>query len=97
MKTFHITVAIISVLTFFACESNNQSPQEIEVKVATPHAMNMAEKLDVAVVNQLDPICQMKTADHLSDTITYKGHLYGFCSSGCKQTFSKNPENYIHD
>jgi YHS domain-containing protein len=42
-----------------------------------------------------DPVCDMnvdeKTAQWKSD---YQGQTYYFCSSGCKQTFDKEPEKY---
>ena len=59
--------------------------------------MKATQKLDVAVVNEFDPICGMKTADHLSDTTTYNGKTYGFCSTMCKDEFLKNPEKHIHE
>lgn len=44
----------------------------------------------------IDPICRMivdeKTAKFTS---MYKGKTYYFCAPGCKQTFDKNPEQYI--
>ena len=49
---------------------------------------------NVKVVNTEDPVCQMKTADFLKDTLDYKGKKYGFCSEHCKKEFLKNPEKY---
>lgn len=51
---------------------------------------------NIKVVNELDPVCQMKTADFLKDTAVYKNETYGLCSSGCKETFKKNPEKYAN-
>lgn len=48
----------------------------------------------VKVDNEIDPICEMTTADHLNDTLHYKEKIYGFCSSHCKKEFKKNPEKY---
>jgi YHS domain-containing protein len=31
----------------------------------------------------------------VSDTVTYKGKLYGFCSKMCKDEFLKTPEKYL--
>lgn len=43
-----------------------------------------------------DPVCGMdvdeKKAAGKSD---YKGQVYYFCSSGCKQSFDKDPERFI--
>lgn len=43
-----------------------------------------------------DPVCGMqidpKTAAGKSE---YQGQTYYFCSLGCKQSFDKNPEQYV--
>lgn len=40
-----------------------------------------------------DHICGMTLSEgHIADTIHYNGQVYGFCSSTCKEEFSKNPE-----
>lgn len=63
------------------------------------HASSMSATTDllgkVQVVNPLDPICEMSTAEHLYDTVQYKNKVYGFCSSGCKEEFKKSPEKYV--
>lgn len=48
----------------------------------------------VKVVNADDPICHMKTAEFLKDTVNYKGKIYGFCSDHCKSEFKKNSAKY---
>lgn len=52
-------------------------------------------KLNVKVVNEEDPICGMKTAQFLKDTLTYNKKLYGFCGTHCKEAFKKEPRKYI--
>ena len=47
------------------------------------------------VENEIDPICNMKTEGHVSDTVVYKNKVYGFCSSYCKDEFKKDPEKYV--
>ena len=59
-------------------------------KVQAPPA-----KLNVKVVNEEDPICGMKTAHFLKDTLTYKKKVYGFCNTRCKETFKKSPKKYL--
>lgn len=62
------------------------------------HTYKMKPKTDlkgIKVVNTLDPICQMKTAEFLKDTALYKGKTYGFCSDYCKKEFKKNPAKYV--
>jgi YHS domain-containing protein len=46
-------------------------------------------------VNEEDPICGMKTAQFLKDTLTYNKKLYGFCGTHCKEAFKKEPKKYI--
>jgi putative intracellular protease/amidase/YHS domain-containing protein len=45
--------------------------------------------------NTKDFICSMPLTACIADTAQYKGKVYGFCSSGCKDEFLKNPPNYI--
>lgn len=52
-------------------------------------------KLNVKVVNEEDPICGMKTAQYLKDTITYDKKVYGFCGTHCKEVFKKEPKKYV--
>ena len=52
-------------------------------------------KLNVNVVNEEDPICGMKSAQFLKDTLTYNKKLYGFCGTHCKEAFKKEPKKYI--
>jgi len=42
-----------------------------------------------------DPVCGMALSDGVADTVTYNGLLYGFCSTGCKEDFLKEPSKYI--
>ena len=40
-----------------------------------------------------DHICGMTLQDgNIADTTTYNGKIYGFCATGCKEEFLKNPE-----
>ena len=91
-----IVLSILSV-SLFSCAKEQPKQEDFEVKHVSHEEMKAATKLDVAVVNDVDPICGMKTADHLSDTATYKEKTYGFCSTMCKDEFLKNPEKHIHE
>jgi len=86
MKNLVLIGAVVFALV--SCEKKN-----LEVK----HASEMESGLQISakVVNEEDPVCQMKTAEHLSDTLTYKGQVYGFCSSMCKDEFKKTPDSYL--
>ncbi len=42
-----------------------------------------------------DPVCNMKVEDQKGDTIHYKGHIFGFCSKGCRASFMKAPDSFL--
>lgn len=72
------------------------SQQSTETQKVNKDGRKMtAQKLNVKVVNDEDPICHMKTAQFLKDTTVYKGKTYGFCNTYCKQEFKKNPKKYV--
>lgn len=40
-----------------------------------------------------DHSCGMTLKDgHINDTVLYNGKIYGFCATGCKEEFLKDPE-----
>jgi len=45
--------------------------------------------------NTKDFACGMPLTAGVGDTAHYKGKLYGFCSTGCKNEFEKHPEQYL--
>lgn len=47
------------------------------------------------VFNKIDPICNMETKNHVSDTAYFDNKTYGFCSVYCKDEFKKNPRKYV--
>jgi len=85
---------LLITLTATAIISCNQN-KEIEIKQADEQMVYQAKGLDVKVDNKIDPVCEMDIDQHLSDTIHYAGKIYGFCSSGCKETFAQNPETFL--
>jgi len=51
---------------------------------------------DLKYANTIDFYCKMNINEFgVSDTVTYKGKLYGFCSKICKEEFIKTPEKYL--
>lgn len=93
----NIFALTILAIAFTSCNKEQAKQEEFEVQHVSNEEMKAVKKLDVAVVNEVDPICGMKTADHLSDTANYEGKTYGFCSTMCKEEFLKNPESHIHE
>src|SRR5512137_813916 len=44
----------------------------------------------------VDPVCGMTVVKaNAKATFDYKGTTYYFCSTGCKDSFAKEPEKYI--
>lgn len=90
------TILAITILSIFSIScGEKQEHKEMEVKSANAEVMHAAHNLDVKVENKIDPICEMETEGHVSDTIHYEGKVYGFCSSGCKEEFAKNPTAHL--
>ena len=87
---------IILMASFIIAACNNikdehkMSEKEVKKDTLTEHTINPG-----LLVNKKDPICEMPVAAGVSDTVTYKGNLLGFCSSECKAEFMKKPEDYI--
>lgn len=42
-----------------------------------------------------DPVCHMKLSADDKATFAYKGQVYGFCSSGCRDRFAAHPEQFL--
>jgi len=91
MKKNKILILTILIFTIVSCEKK----EEIKVHQVDEEQMQAVNKLDVKVVNANDPVCGMSTAEFLSDTIQYKGEIYGFCSESCKNEFAKNPDKFL--
>lgn len=98
------TITLLSITAFsliaFSCSKDQNTSNDVEVTVAEDHpteAMTKGNKLNVEVVNELDPICGMDNATHLKDTANYKGKTYGFCNTMCKEKFLENPEEYVNE
>lgn len=83
-----IVATVMLFASILSCAQ--ETPKVKHVAKAKPQA----DLKKVKVVNAIDPICQMKTADAVSDTAIYKKKVYGFCSGFCKKEFKKNPAKY---
>lgn len=44
----------------------------------------------------IDPVCGMEVDEQSAAAQSeYQGTTYYFCSQGCKQSFDRNPEQYV--
>lgn len=66
----------------------NGDTAQAPIKKAKPFAgLEFADKKDL--------VCGMPLTAGIEDTVSYKGKLYGFCATGCKEDFVKNPKAYL--
>jgi len=78
---------LLATLLFGACKFTSsthepaaQAPSTNEIKVTM-------------LADNKDHSCGMTLQDgHIADTTLYKGNMYGFCATACKEDFLKNPE-----
>jgi YHS domain-containing protein len=86
---------MLSLLILTSCkkeEVKKENKEEKEVGFEKPKSPLNDLKYD----NKTDFYCNMDIAKYgVSDTVTYKGKLYGFCSKMCKDEFLKMPKKYL--
>jgi putative intracellular protease/amidase/YHS domain-containing protein len=49
----------------------------------------------IQFANTRDFICNMPTSAGVADTAHYKGKVYGFCATACKDEFKQQPQAYV--
>ncbi|GAB3772291.1 hypothetical protein GCM10028818_12320 [Spirosoma horti] len=57
----------------------------------TPNAI----KKPFALASTIDPVCKMPLSSGVTDTATYAGKPYEFCSKMCKDRFKQRPTAYV--
>lgn len=90
-----IVYIMVSLLILSSCkkeEVKKEMKEEKEVGFEKPsNPLN-----DLKYDNKIDFYCNMDITKYgVSDTVSYKGKLYGFCSKMCKDEFVKTPEKYL--
>ena len=88
-------IGTIIVAALMSCNQTNKAVPEkkMEAMAAKDSAKNNLANLEYA--SKKDLSCGMPISAGLSDTATYKGKLYGFCSAACKADFLKDPEAHL--
>jgi YHS domain-containing protein len=85
-------ILIATIALFVSCKKEETKDLKKD-SVVMEQPENPLNKLKYA--NKVDYYCKMDIKLGVGDTITYKGKLYGFCSSVCKDGFMKNPDEYL--
>jgi len=92
-----ITAAALSVQLLIACSESIQkiepsdSTQKKESKAVVPEPSFTG----VVFESKKDLVCGMPVTAGISDTVHFKGKIYGFCAVECKDEFVKDPGLYI--
>jgi YHS domain-containing protein len=99
MKKILSATLLCTILIMTAC-GNATSPSKDMAKsdtIAKADTDTTTEKTyDLALLdNKKDPTCGMPVSAGVTDTAHYDHKVYGFCSSGCKDEFLKNPKANI--
>jgi YHS domain-containing protein len=90
-------ISIVIIAAAFGCNQPKTETTEKKMEAMEP-AKDSAVKSNLASLNfasKNDLSCGMPISAGLSDTTTYKGKLYGFCSAECKEDFLKDPEAHL--
>jgi YHS domain-containing protein len=93
MNIIKLAVAI-SILALHSCGSSSNTNSETAVATKTEEAPQKDfSKLQFS--SDKDLVCGMKLTMGIEDTLTHEGKLYGFCNTGCKEAFVKNPTEFL--
>lgn len=95
-KTIKNSLGFITLsfsVLIMAC-GNNATPANSSMDSSTSSAIEDSTlSYDISLVdNKKDPTCGMPVTAGISDTVHYDNKVLGFCSSGCKEEFLKNPK-----
>lgn len=79
-----------ALVLLIACSNNKKNPEQLSV----PEKVMMSNEVSIVLsegmlFSHTDTVCGMDIGNEPADTLTYKGKLFGFCSSGCKDAFIK--------
>jgi len=95
-----LSVTLLSTILIMTACGNATPPSNDLAKsdtIAKTKMDSATEKTyDIALLdNKKDPTCGMPVTAGVTDTAHYDHKVYGFCSTGCKDEFLKNPKANI--
>ena len=102
-KTLRTSLGLMAVcgsIFLMACGNNSATTTDTTTSsmdsTVTVAAEDSVISYDISLVNnKKDPTCGMPVTAGISDTAHYDNKVLGFCSSGCKEEFLKNPKANI--
>lgn len=99
-----IFIKLFPLVVLLACNTQNQQTPtpatQPPAAAPAPKAPTMTERPAGAVTKKMDhvkfaskydPVCGMPLSAGIEDTAHYKHKIYGFCATGCKEEFVKDP------
>jgi YHS domain-containing protein len=90
-----IIVMAVGAVFFSACAQHpktEETKKEEQMHTGSATAVYTLDMVD----NKKDFSCGMPLTAGIADTAHYKGKVYGFCSTECKEDFLKNAEAYLN-
>lgn len=90
-------ILVISIL-LASCSSHSQKESSASnlKEIKSTEAQAPANKYaNVTFASTKDLNCGMPLAAGIGDTAHYKGKIYGFCSTECKDDFLKDPAAHL--
>jgi YHS domain-containing protein len=89
--------AIIFFSAAILCLTSCNQLSKGETKSVAPVPKKTIEINLASLAQKSDPACGMPLKQNdIADTTVYQGKVYGFCGSGCKEEFLKNPGQYLN-
>ena len=86
-------IAVSMGIFLMSCNNNTATSSAIMDSASNVAAADSAVTYDISLVqNKKDPTCGMPVTAGISDTAHYDNKVLGFCSTGCKEEFLKNPK-----
>ena len=94
MKRNILFIALL--ITMASCSNQKSAETKATVPVPVKDSTIAKAKFTADMVdNKKDFACGMPVTAGIEDTCHYKGKVYGFCSTECKDEFLKSPAVYL--
>lgn len=91
-----IIICVTSLISGLTSCNPDPKPEQKSAPITKTVIKEQGIKLEAgALSSNLDPVCGMSISESMEDTASFNGKLFGFCSSGCKVDFLKEPGNYV--